>query len=162
MCGGGIAPPNVLGKVYGSFIVVCASWSIPDNERTVGRAVADVVEPLAAFVIEHRLDASGVDIHTLLALDVDVGTVRHTITVVAGELVHADLIALGLCIDTGGESGEQRAQQEWDEASHGGMRLQGWCTVSGQMLPFTRRYRDSPRYEGWMKRRCTTSRHCNQ
>jgi hypothetical protein len=128
----GITVFNLLGEVHQVLIFARAAGSAPDDQRALGRAIVDIAEPLLALLVEPRLDASGVDVDALVTLNVDVGSRRHTVAVVAGELVHADLVALGLCIDTGGESGEQRTQQEWDEASHGELWTEDRSTVKYQ------------------------------
>lgn len=120
--GRGITFVDLLGERQDLFVLATLAGGLfVDVQGTLDLAVVDLVDPLAALLVDTWLEASCIDIEALAAFDVDVGALGMFVTTVADELVQADLVVLGLRIDTGGEGGEEGAQDERDETSHGGL-----------------------------------------
>lgn len=90
-----------------------------ESKSTLCGTVVDIVKPACPILVHPRLEASTIHVDAVIPLEVEVAALGHAVTIVARELVHADLIGLGLGVDGMDEPGEQSAQHEGSETRHG-------------------------------------------
>lgn len=91
---------------------------IEDGQNTLKIAIIDFVQPLLTLRVDLGSEAPALDVNAFVSLDVDVAALGHVVAFVADPLVQADLVALGLGVDRGGEGGEQDAQYYRSETCH--------------------------------------------
>jgi hypothetical protein len=94
-------------QIHESSVLVEGAVGLFVNEKTaMNIAAIDLVKPLHPLLVDLGLDAASIELHAFVPLGVNVGTLWMAVADIVGELVNADLIALGFALDTDNESSE--------------------------------------------------------
>jgi hypothetical protein len=88
----------------GSMLVEGAVGLFVNEKTAMNIAAIDLVKPLRTLLVDLGFDAASIECHAFVPLGVNVGTLGMAVADIVGELVNADLIALGLALDTDNES----------------------------------------------------------